>query len=489
MNSSSLMDLTAMLKECAAEEFGLDLSRNSFSAFGKFEMELPAGSVKTRPAMQIARDAIGSGKLRRDHIVFEATSGNFGISLGQLTKLHVPVVVLVSRKLQEGVLAALEASGAKTVNLDVDICPVPGVQNDPNLVVAKVVTSNIRERLLELGLDPAPFDASRARVEELLARQDVINLAKALAEAYSGFCPAQYENELNVLAHETVTGPEIEQQLSDLKLSASEFEFVCAFGTGGTSTGLSRFVQRRYGRKAVHVIFPQEGQDVAGIRTRSKAAGLPFYQPDAYAGLHDVDFLQARRLMTYLAKKKRMDIGESSALVLYAVLQMVNFGIQGKFVIILADGISKYEQSLGSSDNTEAEELQGKLEVTLEQAKDHIKEYEVVIWTHPGFIPNEEGKKVLLAALHEADASVFEVATPMEVARAVSTRQVPTGILRTIGKPQGRVLLVCMSGNNSLKMAKLLSEQGIRSQSLVGGISNVAKESGKSVVALVTPAA
>ena len=66
-----------------------------------------------RPAVQIIHDAIRSGRLKRGQIVFEATSGNFGIALGRLGKLGLQVVVLVSRKLQEGVLDELEASGVR----------------------------------------------------------------------------------------------------------------------------------------------------------------------------------------------------------------------------------------------------------------------------------------------------------------------------------------------------------------------------------------
>ena len=36
-------------------------------------------------------------------------------------------------------------------------------------------------------------------------------------------------------------------------------------------------------KKAIHVVFPIPGQDVAGIRTKAKADGLKLYNPDAYA--------------------------------------------------------------------------------------------------------------------------------------------------------------------------------------------------------------
>jgi len=486
VNGSPVVELTQALKDGAKEEYGFDFSNNGFTVFGKLEAKLPGGSVKMRPAVEIVRDAIASGRLRKGQVVFEATSGNFGIALGQLAKLGLQVVALVSRKLQEGVLEELDGSGVKTVDLDVDICPAPGMQMDPNLLVAKIVAGNMRERLQEIGLELKPFDDSRSRVEELLGRQDVINLAKTLAEAYGGFCPAQYENELNPKAHESITGPEMEQQLRGIGRSLGDLNVVCAFGTGGTSTGLSRFMLKTFGKKNVHVIFPQEGQDVAGIRARSKCRGLACYQPVLDAGPDELDLKEAKRLLVYLAKKKRLDIGESSALALFAVLQMVNFGVKGDYLVVLADGIEKYKNALEAEGE---ESLEGKLEVTLDEARAHLGEYGAVVWTHPGYAPNDEGAKLVAAALDGGKGSAtLEVARPIDVARAVTTQQVAEGLMQLVGKRQGRVLLVCMSGNTSLRVAQLLSEKGIKSQSLAGGITKVAQARGRPILALVKPA-
>jgi hypothetical protein len=49
-------------------------------------------------------------------------------------------------------------------------------------------------------------------------------------------------------------------------------------------------MNQKYGKKAVHVVFPPAGQDVAGIRTKIKAEGLKLYNPDAYAAQHEIDF-------------------------------------------------------------------------------------------------------------------------------------------------------------------------------------------------------
>src|SRR5437867_11164899 len=173
VNPTPLEDLTTALIECARVEYDLELPRKS-KVFGKFDSKIKGGSVKVRPAIEIIEDAIASGKLRTGQTVFEATSGNFGIALGMLERIGINVIFLVSRKLQSGVLDELNKNSAKTVNLDIDICPAPGLAMDQNLVIAKATASNVRGQLLDLGLEGARFDKSRAEIEALLARQDVI---------------------------------------------------------------------------------------------------------------------------------------------------------------------------------------------------------------------------------------------------------------------------------------------------------------------------
>lgn len=490
-NPTPLLDLTQAMKDCASEEYGLEFSGRDFQVFGKLESPLLGGSVKSRAAAQIVHEAIRTGRLRKGMVVFEATSGNFGIALGLLGDLGFKVVVLVSRKLQDGVLEELDRSNVKTVDLDVDVCPAPGIQMDPNMLLAKVVATNMRDRFSEIGLDVAVFDASRPRVEELLARQDVINLAKLFAEAYKGFCPEQYDNEENVNAHAGVTGPEVDQQLHELGYSLENFRVVCTFGTGGTSGGLSRYVQDRYGgKKAVHVVFPPEGRDVAGIRTKGKATGLKFYEPTRYAGEHEVDFEQAKRLFAFMVRRG-FDIGESSALALYAVLQMVNFGMDGGFVVILADGAKKYRRIVESVLNQEEQE-EG-LEVTLESAKARPGRFEEVVWTHMGYVPSEEGSKLIASSLGRPEGSV-KVARPEDVVKLITSQELPPGLMAVFdgGKSSSgeerRVLLVCMSGNTSLRAAQALESRGIKSQSLTGGITKLAQVSHKPLPSLVRPA-
>ncbi|HEV2119666.1 MAG TPA: pyridoxal-phosphate dependent enzyme [Candidatus Bathyarchaeia archaeon] len=472
INPTPLEDLTTPLIECARIEYGLDVPAKSIKVFGKFDSKIAGGSVKVRPAVEIIEDAIASGKLRTGQTVFEATSGNFGIALGMLEGIGINVIFLVSRKLQRGVLDELNKNSAKAVNLDIDICPAPGLALDQNLAIAKATASNVREQLADLGLDAAQFDKSRAEIEALLARQDVINLAKMLAKIYGGFCPEQYDNELNVKSHEAVTAPEIDQQLKDRGLSLADFKMVSAFGTGGTSAGISKYIQKKYGKRSVHVVFPLNNQDVAGIRTKDKALGLRFYDPTLYAGQHEVDFEQARRVLRFCVGRG-YDIGESSALALYACLQMLNYGVGEKFVVMLADGIDKYRSTLGT-----VAQAPPPLEVTLPQASSSVADYGEVLWTHGMFVPKEDGIKLVASSLG-CDESKIKVARASDVQSLISTEKIPDNIRNVLPKDNRKVLLVCMAGATSLRVAQILAANGMQGQSLTGGIMSLSENSKK----------
>jgi cysteine synthase A len=477
LNATPLVDLTDLLRECASLVYGLDLSEKEFKAFGKLESKILSGSVKVRPMVQIVEDAIRGGRLSSGQPVFEATSGNFGISLGLLADLGLDVIVLVSRKLQEGVFEELQGKGVKAVNLDVDICPAPGMKVDLDALTVKAVSANIRNQLNQFGLDPTILDASRREVEELLARQDVIDLAKLLARIYGGFCPEQYDNELNVMAHETVTAPEIDQQLSSMGYSLGEFEVVCTFGTGGTSGGLSRYIEKKYGKKSVRTVFPLSNQDVAGIRTKEKASGLRFYEPERYAGQHEVDFEPARRLLGFFVGKG-LDIGESSALALYSVLQMVNFGLAEKFVVILADGSGKYEKP-------QVEGGERSLEATLEEVTSNIGNYTGVLWTHGMFVPREEGIRVIANSLGVGREKI-RVAKVSDVGEFINSGEAPEGLTLLLRESGERPLLVCMSGSTSLRVAQLLGGE-VEAVSLTGGITKLSETGGAPLARLVQP--
>jgi cysteine synthase len=477
VNATPLIDITEDLKECAKNVYRLNLDAN-LKVFGKFDSSLLTGSIKVRPAVHIIHNAIITGKLKSGQTVIEATSGNFGIALGQLSKLGLDVIALVSRKLQEGVFEELKNEHTRIMDLDMDICPAPGMKDSLNLLTAKATSANIRSQLSELGFDPTIFDKSSSEVQSLLVNQDIINLAKLLAKIYGLFCPEQYDNELNIDIHKTVTAVEIDQQLREKGNSLQDYGIVCTFGTGGTSGGLSKYMFEQYGKKSVHIVFPSNGQDVAGIRTKDKASGLKLYRPETYAEQHEVDFEQAKYLLKFFVDKGH-NIGESSALALYAVIQMANFSGGGKFVVIVADGIQKYKKNLA-----EMTKKQNRINISLQEAATNAIDYDKVIWVHTQYTPREEGIEIIAKSLG-IDKSKISVPKARTVEQLLMTQQIPKEMSDTLQNAKGKILLVCMAGNTSLMAAKVLGNKGIVTESLIGGITELPQGKGRQISELI----
>ena len=472
VNATPLVNLTNDLKECAKSLYKFDISNENLTIYGKFDANLVSGSIKIRPAIHIMHDAIKTGKLKNGQTIIEATSGNFGIALGQMSKLGLTVISLVSRKLQEGVFKELRNENIRIMDLDMDICPAPGMKDaDADALTAKATAVNIRSQLTELGFDPAKFDDSISKIEKLLAAQDIINLAKLISKIYDCFCPEQYDNELNIAAHRTITAVEIDQQLKEKGDSLEDYILLCTFGTGGTSGGLSKYMNEKYGKKAVHVVFPPAGQDVAGIRTKDKADGLKLYNPDAYAAEHETDFEQAKYLLKFFVDKGH-NIGESTALALYTILQMLSNGDSGKFLVVVADGIEKYRKNLETISNNQ------RIQVSLEEATSSVQDYDKIVWVHTQYTPKEEGIEMIAKALG-VDKEKISVPKASTIGKLLTTQEIPDELNKELEGTKGKSLLICMAGNTSLMATKILTGKGIVTESLNGGITNLPEGQGK----------
>ncbi|NNL58667.1 MAG: cysteine synthase, partial [Nitrosopumilus sp.] len=339
-------------------------------------------------------------------------------------------------------------------------------------LAAKATAANIRSQLLELGFDPEIFDKNIQEIEILLAKQDIINLARCLAEIYDLFCPKQYDNELNLEIHRTVTAPEIDQQLHENGDSLEDYQIVCSFGTGGTSGGLSQYIAKNYNKKSIHVVFPNPGQDVAGIRTKAKAAGLTLYKPETFAAEHEEDYEKAKFLLKFFVDKGH-DIGESTALELFSTLKMASSGNYKKFVIMVADGIEKYRKNFEQISKNKLP-----MNVSLEEAVSSVDEYDRIIWVHTQYTPKEEGIEIIAKSLG-VDKSKISVPKARTINELLSTQQIPEDLNKELNGSKGKSLLVCMAGNTSLMTAQVLASKGIITQSLNGGITNLPQGMGK----------
>jgi cysteine synthase A len=178
--------------------------------YAKYELENMTGSVKDRMAAQIMRRAYESGALRHGDTIIEASSGNTGISFAALgAALGHPVRVYMPSWMSRERTQLIRTFGAEVI-------PVPPEQG---------------------GF----VGAVRLAAEDAAQREHV-------------FVPRQFDNPMNVEAHETTTGPEIEAQLRAFDRAADAF--VAGVGTGGTVMGVGRFL-RSGGRPCrVHPLEP-----------------------------------------------------------------------------------------------------------------------------------------------------------------------------------------------------------------------------------------
>ncbi len=163
----------------------------------KIEFFNPGASVKDRIGIAMIEAAERDGKLRPGMTIVEPTSGNTGLGLAMAAILRgYKLVCTASEKISREKVALLEAHGARVV-----ICPVDVDSDDPRSYT-KV--------------------AERIRDEE------------------GAFLPYQYFNQANPIAHYETTGPEIWRQ-TDGRLT----HFVAGIGTGGTISGVARYLKEQ----------------------------------------------------------------------------------------------------------------------------------------------------------------------------------------------------------------------------------------------------
>ena len=161
----------------------------------KLESKNPGGSVKDRVALYMIEEAEKQGLLSQDTQIIEATSGNTGIGLCAIAAAKgYPITIVMPESMSVERRLLMAAYGAKVV------------------------------------LSPAQEGMSGA-----------IALAQFLAkEAGKAFIPGQFTNPANPKAHYETTGPEIWKDTQG-KVDI----FVAGIGTGGTITGVGRFLKEQ----------------------------------------------------------------------------------------------------------------------------------------------------------------------------------------------------------------------------------------------------
>ena len=287
---------------------------------GKLEHMNPGGSVKDRIAMPMIEAAERAGLLKPGGVIVEPTSGNTGVGLAMAAAVKgYRCIFVMADKQSEEKRALLRAYGAEIV-----VCPTDVPPDD---------------------------ERSYYRVSDRLAR-----------EIPGAWKPDQYSNPANPQAHYATTGPEI-WDATDGGLT----HFVVALGTGGTVSGVGRYLKER--NPAIQIV----GADPAG----SVYSGSPPHQyltegigedfwPTTYApGICDVVYRVSDRDSMLTARqataREGILMGESCGTALWAALQLARDldDPESLLVVLLPDSGRNYVAKLYSDEWLRSKRLLG----------------------------------------------------------------------------------------------------------------------------------
>lgn len=168
------------------------------SIVAKLETTNPGGSSKDRPALTMIDEAEKAGLLKPGSTIIEPTSGNTGVGLAIVAAQRgYDCIFVMTDKVSSEKVTLLEAYGAEVV-----VCPVAVAPEDPRSYYSTA------ERLVK--------------------------------EVPNAYRPNQYHNQANPKAHYESTGPEIWEQTK-----GRITHFVAGAGTGGTITGVGKFLKEQ----------------------------------------------------------------------------------------------------------------------------------------------------------------------------------------------------------------------------------------------------
>ena len=212
-NASELIGRTPLLRLNNIEKkFNLNVN-----LYAKVEFFNPTGSVKDRTALSMIETAEKQGKLQRDSVIIEPTSGNTGIGLASVCAAKgYKCILVMPENMSSERIKLIKAYGAEVV------------------------------------LSPAK-----------LGMKGSVEKAEELSKSYeNSFIPAQFDNPSNPEIHYKTTGPEIYKS-TNRKVDI----FVASFGTGGTISGVGKYLKEMSKNIKIIGVEPQDSP----LLTKGKA--------------------------------------------------------------------------------------------------------------------------------------------------------------------------------------------------------------------------
>jgi cysteine synthase len=265
----------------------------------KLEGMNPGGSIKDRTALGMVLDAEECGLLHPGGLIVEPTSGNTGIGLAQVASARgYRLTLTIPSSMSEERLRTLAAYGAELVLTDPE------------------------RRML-------------AAIEE----------AERIRDTTGAWMPNQFANPANPRIHYTTTGPEIWSQMNQ-RVDA----FVYGSGTGGTISGVGRFLKERRPSIQVVAVEPARSPVLSGGERgphQFQGMGPGFVPPNFDRSVVD-RIIQAWEedafpLARRLARDEGVFVGMSSGAIIWAALQVAReLGPTARVACIAPDSGARY---------------------------------------------------------------------------------------------------------------------------------------------------
>ncbi len=268
--------------------------------FAKAEWKNAGGSVKSRPALRMIEDGEKSGKLTKNKIILDSTSGNTGISYALIGKIKGYKVKLV---------------------MPANVCKErKGLMAD--FYGAEIVTSS-------------PFEGS----------DGAIVLAKKIYQENSDiyFMPDQYNNDSNWKAHYETTAKEIWAQ-TDHRVT----HFIAGIGTGGTIMGTTRRLKEFNPSIQGYALEPKEElHGLEGLKHMGSSIIPGIYKEEQLDGKISIATEDAYDMVETLEKEEGILAGQSSAAALCGALELARRIKKGVIVTVFPDSCDRCYVNFG----------------------------------------------------------------------------------------------------------------------------------------------